>query len=237
MHLIGIDCATQPNKTGLALGALESGRVRIERCQTGSAKHPPVSIVRDWIGQGDSVLLALDAPLGWAAPLGQALQRHAAGGALEYSADALFQRATDRSIWGRFGKKPLEIGADRISRTTVAALQLLKTVVDDPRCPIPLAWHPEALPAVSAIEVYPAVTRLARGAPDHGGSLDGLSGWIEFGSGIDTAQLTVDAVDAAVCVLAAADFIEGRAFGPPDLTVAQREGWIWAPPAVACLVE
>ena len=237
MHLIGIDCATQPNKTGLALGALENGHVRIERCQTGSAKQRLASIVREWIGVGDSVLLALDAPLGWAAPLGQALQLHAAGGALEYTADALFQRATDRSIRERFGKKPLEIGADRISRTAVAALQLLRTIVEDPRCRIPLAWCPEALPAISAIEVYPAVTRLARGAPDRGGSLDGLSGWIEFGPGIDTARLTADAIDAAVCVLAAADFIEGRALGPPDLTVAQREGWIWAPPAVACLVK
>jgi hypothetical protein len=36
-----------------------------------------------------------------------------------------------------------------------------------------------------------------------------------------------DLLDAAVCVLAARDFITGRAAPPPDRCLAEHEGWIW----------
>jgi hypothetical protein len=36
-----------------------------------------------------------------------------------------------------------------------------------------------------------------------------------------------DLLDAAVCVLAAADFLTGRAVPPADRCLAEREGWIW----------
>jgi hypothetical protein len=36
-----------------------------------------------------------------------------------------------------------------------------------------------------------------------------------------------DAFDSVVCLLAAADFIRGLCYAPPDLTTARREGWIW----------
>jgi hypothetical protein len=54
--------------------------------------------------------------------------------------------------------------------------------------------------------------------------------------GIDVDEQTpmlesnADTLDAAVCVLAAKDFLEGRACQPVDLDLAVREGWIWAPP-------
>ena len=37
---------------------------------------------------------------------------------------------------------------------------------------------------------------------------------------------SADLVDAVVCVLAGADFLSGRAMGPEDRTLAEREGWI-----------
>jgi hypothetical protein len=36
-----------------------------------------------------------------------------------------------------------------------------------------------------------------------------------------------DALDAVVCLLAAKDFLEGRALPPEDSALAVREGWIW----------
>jgi len=42
--LIGIDCATQPNKVGLALGELQGERVRIKTCRTASPKERPDEI-------------------------------------------------------------------------------------------------------------------------------------------------------------------------------------------------
>jgi hypothetical protein len=151
------------------------------------------------------------------------------------TADAMFKRATDIAIKDRYGKKPLEIGANLISRTTVAALVLLNDVAVALGSQIPLAWDPSDQGSLCAIEVYPAITRLARGAKDKGGTLLGLEDWIQFDRKIDTAALDPDAIDAAVCVLAAADFIEGRTVGPTDLELARAEGWIWAPQTTACL--
>ncbi len=170
-------------------------------------------------------------------PLGQALDRHRAGSPIEHSSDALFKRATDVSIRRRFEKSPLEVGANLISRTAVAALLLLHDLSEDTRQTIQLAWDPENLAAIAAIEVYPAVTRLARGALDKGGSLEELSPWIEFRPSVDTKKLSPDAIDAAVCVLAAADFVHGRSPGPVDLDLARAEGWIWAPSRKGCLTS
>jgi len=39
-----------------------------------------------------------------------------------------------------------------------------------------------------------------------------------------------DVLDASVCVLAAEDFIAGRAIPPQDRSTAEREGWIWTAP-------
>jgi len=36
-----------------------------------------------------------------------------------------------------------------------------------------------------------------------------------------------DALDAAICVLAGADFLRGEAAEPPDIETARKEGWIW----------
>ena len=62
LALIGIDCATQPNKVGLALGELDGERVRIKTCRTASPKERPECIVAGWIKQSERALLALDAP-------------------------------------------------------------------------------------------------------------------------------------------------------------------------------
>ena len=36
-----------------------------------------------------------------------------------------------------------------------------------------------------------------------------------------------DALDAGLCVLAAVDFLLGRAMKPQDEEMAEKEGWIW----------
>ena len=71
--LIGIDCATQPNKVGLALGELEGDVVRIKACKTGGPKRRPAAIATKWLQPRNPALLALDAPLGCQPAIGQAL--------------------------------------------------------------------------------------------------------------------------------------------------------------------
>ena len=225
--LIGIDCATQPNKMGLALGELDGDRLWIKACRTGNRNEAPASIVCSWLKPGETAVLALDAPLGWPLAIGRALASHQAGAAMGATAHSLFRRQCDDDIYERFGKRPLEVGANFISRTAVAALDLLADIRSITGESIPLAWTPADRELITAIEVYPAATRLAHGSPGKGGSIDGLEPLLDL-SGLDgVLPASADAIDALVCVLAAADFIRGRARPPEDLDTARQEGWIW----------
>jgi predicted nuclease with RNAse H fold len=227
--LLGIDCATDPRKTGLTLGELGDGVVTISRCTICAKKHPPAALASEWLDRCDSVLIALDAPLGWPRALGARLQSHRAGAVLGREANELFRRATDDEIYGRLGKRMLDVGADRIARTAVAALELLDCLRREAGRPIPLAWAPNGDATWRAIEVYPAATRIAHGAADHGGSLEGLGDLLDCSTVEPAVLASKDAVDACVCALAAADFLLGRAVAPPHLETALVEGWIWAP--------
>jgi len=225
--LIGIDCATQPNKVGLALGELDGGYVRIKVCRTASPKERPETIVAAWLQESGRALLALDAPLGWPLALQQALAGHQAGEAMGSSAHALFRRQTDDDIHTRFRKRPLEVGANFISRTAVAALELLQRLRTSTGTAIPLAWSPMDVNPIAAIEVYPAATRLAHGSEGKGGSIEGLEPLLDLSDLVGVLPASADAIDAVVCVLAAADFLRGQARPPVDLETARQEGWIW----------
>ncbi len=232
--LLGVDCSTDPKKTGLALGELWGGIVHIQRWATGRDRSP-VEIATDWLRGHDEALIALDAPLGWPQKLGTHLHDHRAGTPLQTDPDQLFSRATDREIKARLRKRPLEVGANLIARTAVAALNLLGQIRDRTGRPIPLAWAPEEAEHLRAIEVYPAATRIGHigyGARNRGGSLEGLEGLFDCSAVPDLGE-SKDAVDAAVCALAAADFLCGRAIPPKpqDQETAYIEGWIWAPRA------
>ena len=224
--LIGIDCATQPRKVGLARGRLDGESVFVDECLCGALDVEPAQIVAGCIGESEDTLLALDAPLGWASALGSSLSAHQAGTAFEVSADFLFRRQTDNDIARRLGKRPLEVGVNPISRTSVAAVDLLSQIRSITGEPIPLAWSWPSSSRVSVIEVYPAATRIAHGAPAGSGSVDGLA---SLCCNLDLERLSVDARDSLVCLVAAADFMLGRA-SPPTLIDQQilQEGWIWA---------
>lgn len=235
--VIGVDCATNPARVGLALGVVEGDCVAIEAVRIGTRAAPPVDVVAEWVTRArGSVLLALDAPLGWPAPLGDALADHRAGDALDASAHALFRRATDRDVKARLGKQPLDVGADRIARTARAALGLLEGLRQRLDLPIPLVWGPE-IEGVGAVEVYPAATLRACGVDASGykrpdGSAARVRVVSELRAHADVPDLPVliesdDAIDAAICVLAGADVVRGRARGPTDRSLAEREGWIW----------
>jgi len=104
---------------------------------------------------------------------------------------------------------------------------------------VPLAWDPGRRPPVSAIEVYPAATLVARGFRAGGYKKpDQIEARREILASV-AAELDVAAVgeravgsdhllDSVVCVLAGKDFLEGRGVGPAERGVAEREGWIWA---------
>src|SRR5437899_710638 len=123
--LIGIDCATVDAKVGLALGWYDGDRARVETALLCSRKKSAVATVAGWLrSAGTPALLAIDAPLGWPAPLAIALAKHRAGETIDVEPHAMFRRATDRAISDEVGKTPLDVGADRIARTAHRALKI-----------------------------------------------------------------------------------------------------------------
>ena len=238
-RIIGIDFATEDSRTGLALATAADG-VRLREVRLPGHDQSVRSILEEWLtDSGGAVLIAIDAPLGWPASLAASLTSHAAGEALEKSADDLFRRATDRFIKREVKKTPLDVGADRIARTARAALQLLGDLRTQLGAAIPLAWDPADVTEHAVIEVYPAATLKAHGIRETGYKKDrelerrreivaALRKKIDVPADIDEElSRNPDKLDAAVCVLAARDFVTGRAMPPPDRRLAEREGWIW----------
>ena len=161
--IIGVDCATQPRNVGIAVARLCGDGLRLKSVRTGSGTDDQAGWIAEQIAETDRVLLALDAPLGWPKPLGQELVDHRSGQPILAPGNQMFRRHTDIEIKRRVGKQPLDVGADRIARTAVAALSLLEEIRQDTHQPIDLAWEPGFSERIAAIEVYPAATLMMLG--------------------------------------------------------------------------
>ena len=242
--VIGIDCATQDKKLGLAVGTVDVERVVVHRAVLGSEVGSVAEAIHGWI-EGPT-LLAIDAPLGWPAPLARALIEHRAGQPIATARDTMFRRETDRFIHTLVGKTPLDVGADRIARTAHRALALLGDVGARLGHSIPVVWgglggvgDPNP---IGAIEVYPAATLAAHGLQSTGYKrseaahrdarrrlVRALAGSMTLEVDAERLHSSDDRLDAVVCVRAGADYLRGDAVGPaPELRPrAEREGWIW----------
>ena len=237
-NIVGVDCASDPKNVGLATGRCRNGVGVIERVEIGSAKQAPVDTVADWLRERSGpVLLAMDAPLGWPEPLARVLHTHAAGDAIDVEANVLFRRETDRFIHRKIGKQSLDVGADRIARTAFAALELIAGLRNRLNRQITTAWEPE-FSDTRAIEVYPAATLIAHGISPTGYKskngelerrriLNSLSQLIRIDDEIPQISNASDGLDAAICVLAACDFLSGQAFYPEKDWPVKKEGWVW----------
>ncbi len=241
VQIIGIDCATEDARIGLAHGIADGPNLQVLDARQCSRDQPAIQTILEWITtrQYPQTLLAIDAPLGWPAALGKALAGHQAGDAISVDAHDLFRRETDRFIKRTLGKQPLDVGADRIARTAHAALGLLGELRRLLGHVIPLAWATTLTAPISAIEVYPAATLVGRGcrstgyknaeqAPQRREIIAAL-----HSDGVKLPDLPVleqsaDALDAALCLVAAHDFLLGCAMPPSNPELAKREGWIWA---------
>ncbi len=236
--IIGIDCATDPKKVGLARGVLTGDNLIIDQLTKPAADQTVSDVVSGWIDINTPTLLAVDAPLGWPASLGEQLIGHSAGGLISEDSNNLFRRHTDKFIKKVVGKQPLDVGADRIARTALAGLKYINDIGEMVSCTIPLAWEPELISNISAIEVYPAATLKQSGIRSDGYKkkentverneiFSALSQTIRFTT--DTSQLIKDddVLDASVCVLSGSHFLNKQCIPPDDLRLAKKEGWIW----------
>jgi hypothetical protein len=239
--VVGIDCAVDLKKVGAAFSVVKNGfRPAIENLAVVSAAAI-AQRVSQAVDAGHRALLAFDSPLGWPSALGPALVAHRAGAPIAVPANSLFRREADDVVYALTKQRPLDVGADRIARTAHATLELLADIRRLTVLEIPLAWQPEFVDRAACIEVYPAATLRACGFCHSGykgnlvpnqerraaiiSSLDVL---LEISEDCcKVLQASDHALDAAVCVLAAHDFLSGRARGPEHRSVAEREGWAW----------
>jgi hypothetical protein len=101
--IIGLDWATQESKRGVAVARLDGGAVRdvrVVRCgRQAAALTGALEVIEN---SAAPVLLAIDAPLGWPAALGDSLREHRAGNAIAVPPHEMFSQATDRFVF-RFG--------------------------------------------------------------------------------------------------------------------------------------
>ena len=238
--VIGVDCATKPERTGLAYARRDPDAWRVRDVRDGARESDPAEIIASWLQQAGPALIALDAPLGWPAPLASALAGHRPGEPVSVSPAHLFARETDRHVHAVYGKKPLDVGADRIARTAVAALGLLAEVRRRTGLACPLWWRAGDVLEPAAVEVYPAGTLRAYGVPAKGYKTSAtgpgrrevaslLEGCLRLPDGFDASAWSDDAIDALLCVVAGIDVVEDRAIPPSaeQRDAARTEGWIW----------
>jgi len=236
--LVGIDCALDEQKLGLARARIDAaGKLTVERVTLGTAGESAAASVSAWLEGAQQYVVALNAPLGWPARLAPSLKDHRAGEPLGPSPEDLFRRQTDQLVHKAVGKWPPEVGADRIARTAWAALGLLAEVRELSSRQLPLVLR-QAESGV--IEVFPAATLRARSltgagykAKTHAGRraraelLERLGRELSLGVTRDLLIEDPNQFDALLCVLAGADFARGLCVPPSDLTLAKREGFIW----------
>jgi predicted nuclease with RNAse H fold len=241
VQIIGLDCAVDAKGVGLVRATLSGGRLRVADLWS-AGERTAVETISGWARDGGPALIAIDAPLGWPERMGRLLPAHCAGEPISARPNCFFRRHTDRFIQRTVGKTPLDVGADRIGRTAVAALQILDEVRNASGRSWRLAWSPSDVEAGGVIEVYPAATLLSRGRtvtgfkdparPDlRSAFIAGATEVLDVTS-CDTRVVTgnCDVFDAVICALAAADFLLGRAMPPDNFDLAGREGWIWTAP-------
>lgn len=248
--IIGVDCSTNPKKVGVACATLNGTQWNAEIAEPQVGEGKVVEKVTDWIKQANgNVLLCLDAPMGWPRTMSDALHGHKAGAPFsdDIDRDHFFYRKTDLFARDTLKKNPLRVGASLIAATAHQALWLLGQLNKlDNVGEIKLILRSEELTTkLSAIEVYPAATRLALMNDNGKGELklELLRERVRtlIGNSITikmpTDRMTDDARDAVICVFTGMLFLAGRCYEPEeakgeaalDDDTLVREGWIWFP--------
>ena len=140
LSVIGVDCATDSTKVGVAAGLYHGGQFRVTDVELCTKEQNAASLTAKWLAGCSKCVIGIDAPLGWPQPLAESLANHSAGDHIAAPAHHLFRRETDRYVYQKTRKMPLDVGADRIARTAYAALQMLNDIRQQTGKRVPLAW-------------------------------------------------------------------------------------------------
>jgi hypothetical protein len=251
--ILGYDCAVQDKNSGLARGRVETTphgtSLWLEESVAGK-DEPVIEVLLRWLDLAEPVVLAIDAPLGWPAALGDLLAGHQAGAPLDSEADRLFRRETDRVVRRLVGRQTLDVGADRIARTAHRALDVLSALRERSGRSLTVAVTgadaaafgdvaPTATDAV--IEAYPAGWLEATSRRTPGYRSDAAlrrrlfdSMWAGRSACSEEAVCRNPHVfDATLCLCVGHSFMRGACVPPEEEEVSEslvrREGWICLP--------
>ncbi|WP_432507523.1 DUF429 domain-containing protein [Kineococcus arenarius] len=247
MITAGVDLATQPAKTGLAVIEWLPGRARLVQLRLGATDQEivEVALTADKVG--------IDCPLGWPDDFIDFITAHAAG-RLDLRAGEsgdemrrrLAYRHTDR-VLRQAGSSPLSVAADRIGLTAMRVAVILEHLA--------AAGAPVDRSGVGVVaEVYPAASLKRWGLPHRQYKREGNRQaraelvaalrrqvpWLDFSEHVPLCESSDDALDAVLAALTARAAALGRCELPPELEVprARREGWILLPDeSLSTLVE
>jgi hypothetical protein len=96
--LIGIDCATEDTRVGIALGEYSAGAVKVIHAKVCARERSAAASVAERLRELVSpALLAIDAPLGWQQSISRVLAAHRAGDKIATAPNDMFRRATASS--------------------------------------------------------------------------------------------------------------------------------------------
>ena len=220
VRLIGVDWSTVESNRGIAIVDYAEGVASLLDLAACSSRQTALRLITAAISSAPGPsLVAIDAPLGWPIGLSEALKKHSAGEGLQLGSDEMFSRDTDRFVQCTLNKRPLEVGANLIARTAHSANQFLRELRNATACAIPLLWSPQDLSGAGAIEVYPAATKIVMKAQSAAVALELDHSVLEC--------VSAHVEDALWCAVAGLHFVRGECTPPLDVTISQREGWIW----------
>ena len=238
VRTVGIDLASQDDRTAMAAIVWRSGRATVEDTVSPVTDDAALAAMRaaDWVG--------IDAPFGWPERFVRALPAFAARGVWPPAEADLRYRLTDRFARDRVGTWPLSVSSDRIA-------------VPAWRCARLLAAHApgrvDRLGRNRVVEAYPGAaltlwgferrgykgggdpTRRARQREARRTLVDAIAHrgapWLDLSSVYERCVESDDALDAVLAALVARAAACGLTWPPPreEGELVRREGWIHLP--------
>lgn len=235
MRTAGIDLATQPGKTGVAVLRWSDSSAVAECVRTGATDDDIVDACLSFDRVG------IDVPFGWPEPFAALLEAHRGDSVQPFSygdtAPSLALRETDRYVRDTFGARPLSVSTDRIGLTAIRAAAIQARLRQTGRSVLrDGSGH--------VVEVYPATALkwwgLSAGSykgahkkslPDLVDKLMEAAPWLDLGEFTDSCRVDDDAFDAVVSALVARAHALGRWRLPPAGAAGRTavEGWIVVP--------
>jgi len=224
MRLVGVDLASQPKRTSLAV--IEAGRVVML-----ISEATDDTIIEHATGAHG---VGIDAPLGWPDAFVETITAHHGHESIPaHDPRNLRLRRTDVITHERSGKQPLSVSTDLIGVVALRAIRLLERLSGVGAARDGSAGVYETYPG-SAVAIWDLVTSSykPKTATDQRAAIVGaLSTHLDLGGFDDQMIANDDDLDAVLCAAVAGLAASGATFVPDsdDVSLAQREGWIHIP--------